>query len=99
MKTNLKPFQKNHFWVFGLVLKNNINRDNLQKKLANKGIETRPFFWPLHLQKALNLNQKLQNLNISELIGKNGLYIPMGKHVKKSDQQIIVNEIKNAIRS
>ena len=52
-------------------------------KLSNKGIETRPFFWPLHLQKALNSTQRLQNLNTSERIGKNGFYIPMGKHVKK----------------
>ena len=97
MKENART--KNHFWVFGLVLKNNINRDNLQKKLSNKGIETRPFFWPLHLQKALNSTHRLQNLNTSERIGKNGFYIPMGKHVKKSDQQMIVNEIKNLIHS
>jgi len=90
---------KNHFWVFGLVLKKNIDRDKLQKQLLNKGIETRSFFWPLHLQKALNLTKKLQNLNTSEFIGKNGLYIPMGKHVKKSDQQIIVDEIKYLIHS
>jgi len=90
---------KNHFWVFGLVLKKNIDRDKLQKQLLNKGIETRSFFWPLHLQKALNLTKKLQNLNTSELIGKNGLYIPMGKHVKKSDQQMIVDEIKKLIHS
>ena len=95
------PYSKNIYWVFGMIIKRGLNLDasKLMSFLNKNGIGTRPFFWPLHLQKALNSTQRLQNLNTSERIGKNGFYIPMGKHVKKSDQQMIVNEIKNLIHS
>ena len=36
-----------------ILLNEGIERDTLIEKLLADGIETRPFFWPLHLQKAL----------------------------------------------
>ena len=35
---------KNHYWVFGIVLKNKGIRDNVMNEMHMKGIETRPFF-------------------------------------------------------
>ncbi len=87
----------NHYWVFGIVPKNNIKRIDLVNKLLDKGVETRPFFWPLHLQKALSTKQKVGSLKTSEMLGKNGLYIPMGRHINKSSQEMIVQEIKNIL--
>ena len=43
----------NHYWVYGIVLKKQDIRDKLINDLMNQGIETRPFFHPLHLQDAL----------------------------------------------
>ena len=52
----------NQYWVYGLLLDTKINRDNLVNYLNDKNIESRPFFWPLHLQNAylkLNLSKKI----------------------------------------
>ena len=54
----------NHYWVFGVLLKNKGIRDRVIKDLLLNGIETRPFFYPLHLQNALpskfrNISQNL----------------------------------------
>ena len=44
---------KNHYWVYGIVLKKQNLRNELIAYLFDSGIETREFFWPLHLQNAL----------------------------------------------
>ena len=78
-----------------------VNKENdelIINNLAEKGIETRPFFHPLHLQPAIKeMNLKRTPLPVSEKIGRQGFYIPIGKHVKPKLQKNIVLAIKNAI--
>ncbi|MBX4200849.1 DegT/DnrJ/EryC1/StrS family aminotransferase, partial [Candidatus Parcubacteria bacterium] len=47
-----KEWAKNVYWMYGLVLDKStgFTADSFAKKMAEKGIETRPFFYPLHLQ-------------------------------------------------
>ncbi len=87
----------NHFWVFGIVLKKEGIRDQVIESLLNEKIETRPFFWPLHLQPIIR-NIK-QDLPISEKIGRNGLYLPIGSHINKKMQQIIVNKLTKVLKT
>ena len=63
------------------------------------GIETRPFFWPLHLQKALPEKFKPNNnFPVSENIGKNGLYLPLGKKINKSKIKFISYKLIESIK-
>ena len=86
---------ENHYWVFGILLKKEGIRDNLIKNLLDEGVETRPFFWPLHLQNALPQEHFIKGLElkVSENLGRNGLYIPIGEHVSKSDQNKIIDKL------
>tara|TARA_B100001250_G_scaffold413515_1_gene447910 strand:+ start:3137 stop:4246 length:1110 start_codon:yes stop_codon:yes gene_type:complete len=80
----------NHYWVYGVLLKRENIRDYVMNELRNNGIETRPFFWPLHLQPALPKEYKTtRKLLVSERLGSDGLYLPMGKHVNKNSQNKI----------
>ncbi len=90
----------NHYWVFGILLKNGNIRDLVMDLLLKKGIETRPFFWPLHLQKFyLEKNSnKIKGLDVSENLGKNGLYLPIGTHISKKTQKKIINELIISIK-
>ena len=94
-------YQKpNHYWVFGIVLKTDNIRDELISLMFNNGIETRPFFWPLHLQNALPNKFKIKHdLPISENLGKNGLYLPLGSHIKEKDQNYIVEQINEFLKN
>lgn len=70
-------------WVFPLVLRREIPLDakQLQSYLLDQGIETRRFFCPLHLQKAVisNLSFELtSSMQNSELLWNKGLYLPSG---------------------
>ena len=69
-------------------------------KLRNNGIETMPFFWPLHVQPALPDEYKTtRKLLVSERLGSNGLYLPMGKHVNKNSQNKISETLLKKARS
>ena len=64
----MKDMTKNHFWVFGVLLNKQNKRDKVMEKLLDKKIETRPFFWPLHLQPALGdmYKSKVKKLKTSK---------------------------------
>lgn len=91
---------ENHYWVFGVLLNKPKIRDSVMKSLHIKGIETRPFFWPLHLQPVLpkNFKENTKNLDVSEKLGKDGFYIPIGSHISAKDQKNIVKELVDSIK-
>lgn len=91
---------ENHYWVFGVLLKKENIRDTVIDNLLKKGIETRPFFYPLHLQNALpqKFRNKRVDLKISENLGNNGLYIPLGRHINFSKQKFIVETLIETVK-
>lgn len=96
MKINEKDI--NHYWIFGIVLKKQNIRDALIDLLLSEGIETRPFFYPLHMQPLLNDKFKYDNkLPITEYLGLNGLYLPLGHHIKPPVQKKIVSKLVSGV--
>ena len=90
---------ENNYWVYGIVLKTPNLRDKLIENLYSNGVESRPFFWPLHLQPAYLNSNNAENIELinSEYLGKNGLYLPMGAHINKKVQKKIVNILEKNI--
>ena len=76
-------YSKNIFWVFGILLKKNVNisRDQVTKKLLKHNIQTRNFFYPMHKQKIfkkMRLFPKKQKFPNSDYLSKKGFYLPSG---------------------
>ena len=92
-------FSKNIYWVVGIVIrKNKMTAAMLSKKLAEYGIKTRSFFWPMHEQyvfKKMKIfkNKKFPN---SSYLARYGLYLPSYFQLKKDDIDYI-SEIVNKI--
>ena len=100
-------------WRWKRNNKNNINQ--VIKKLTNKNIGTRPFFWPMHKQDAFKKKNYFKKISLpnSEFIAKNGFYLPSGlgltikelKFVKKNKNFIEVGagvslyDFQNIIKS
>ena len=93
-KIYIQPYKLNYaeniFWVFGVLLKKNVNisRDLIIKKLYNKNIQTRTFFFPMHKQnifKKMKLFPKNQKFVNAEYLSKNGFYLPSGLGIKNYD--------------
>ncbi len=90
---------KNNYWVFGIVMKKQGIRDKVMKEMQTKGIETRPFFYPLHLQPALSSfkSKKIGKLEVSRYLGENGLYLPMGKGISQRKQKLICSTLVDIV--
>ena len=75
-------YARNIYWVFPVVLLDEvgIEADQMRMLLQEKGIGTRPFFWPMHEQpiiKKMGLVQKEKMPN-AEYIARRGFYLPSG---------------------
>ncbi|MBF0547058.1 MAG: DegT/DnrJ/EryC1/StrS family aminotransferase [Candidatus Riflebacteria bacterium] len=79
---NQKDYAKSIYWVYGLVIKDFVPFDaqEAMARLAEKGIGTRPFFWPMHEQPVFHKMGLFQNekLPVAERIARRGFYIPSG---------------------
>lgn len=89
----------NCYWVYGLVLEQGhpLDRDTAVRTLAENGIGTRPFFWPMHEQPALKKMGLFADERhpIAEYISRRGFYIPSG--LSLSDQQL--ERVSEAVHS
>ena len=83
-------YAENIYWVYGLLLNNdsNIDAEMIMRKLNKKGIGTRPFFCPMHMQpvlKKMGLFAR-ENYPVAERLYRKGFYIPSGMAL--TDDQI-----------
>ena len=102
LQTNKAKYAKNIYWVFGVVIKkkSKINRNNVMKKLLRKGIDTRPFFVPMHKQPIFIKNKTLKkkiSFKNSEYISMNGFYLPSGLGVSNKQILYVCNELKKIL--
>jgi len=97
-----EDWAKNVYWMYAIVLERNakIGRDRLMKKLLDYGIETRPFFVPMHSQpimKKLSLVNKNTRYPVSDYISKNGLYLPTSPLLTEKNIKYISRTIKKLV--
>jgi perosamine synthetase len=92
------PYAANNYWVFGLVLKDDVSgcADDARARLHECGVETRPFFWPMHEQPVFQKMGLFPNGSypVAERMGRRGFYLPSGLALS-SEQQI---EIADAVQ-
>jgi perosamine synthetase len=90
-------YAENIYWVYGMVLKDQVSFDaeEAMHRLKEKGIGTRPFFWPMHEQPAfikmgLFKNEKYP---VAERIARRGFYIPCGLGLGKEQMKYVCRTI------
>lgn len=95
-----KDYAKNIYWMYGVVLDKSTNFDAavFAKKLLERGVQTRPFFYPLNLQPVFK-NLKKTKCPVAEKIGKQGLYLPSGLGLKKSQIKVVCNIIEEILKT
>ncbi len=96
-------YADNLFWVFGIVLKDSfpIDARGFMSRLGEKGVGTRPFFYPMHQQPIFNREGLFigDSHPVSERLYKRGLYLPSGLALKESDVKKVVNAVKQVLIS
>ena len=90
-------YAKNIYWVFPIIIKSKkFDAKKLIKLLKKRGIETRPFFCPMHMQPILKRMKLIgkEKYPISEQIYKYGIYLPSGIGNTFSEIKTVVKNIK-----
>jgi perosamine synthetase len=84
-------YAQNIYWVYGLMLdeSSGLNAEEAMKLLAVKGIGTRPFFCPMHLQPVLRRLGLFEGEHypIAERMYRQGFYIPSGMALSNLQMQ------------
>ena len=92
-------YAENIYWVYGLVLSDALPLDavDIMRRLGEKKIGTRPFFWPMHEQPVFKKMGLFENESypVAERLARKGFYLPSG--LALTDEQI--EKIVSAIRS
>ncbi|MFD1736783.1 DegT/DnrJ/EryC1/StrS family aminotransferase [Bacillus salitolerans] len=88
-------YAENIYWVFGIVL-NNINAETVMEMLHQRGIGTRPFFWPMHKQPVFNKMGLFldEEYPVSEKISNYGFYLPSGLSITPTQIEIVAENLK-----
>lgn len=83
-------YAENIYWVYGVVLSDDLPFDAeiAMKRLADAGVGTRPFFWPMHEQPVFRKMGLFrgESYPVSERLARRGFYLPSG--VAVAEEQI-----------
>jgi len=87
MQPTATSYSENMYWVVGLVLDQRLDARRVALRLREQGVDSRPFFHPLHRQPVLARFQlsKQSPLPVSERLGAHGLYLPSYIGITKNE--------------
>lgn len=92
-----RSWAKNVYWMYAVLVEDSfgIKRNTLQKRLREKGIDTRTFFMPIHKQPALKKIGFKDNSSykVSEEISQKGLYLPSGLAITQEQIETVCRTI------
>lgn len=96
-----RPGTIHSYWMFGIRLakKSGWEAAAAIKKLAEMGIQTRPFFYPLHLQPAFRAFPwfREKSLPVSEELHRYGFYLPSGLTLNKEKQTRVAAALEEVL--
>ncbi len=94
-------YAENIYWVYGLVLDESVGLDaeEAMKRLAAKGVGTRPFFYPMHQQPVLRKMGLFESvaLPVAERLYKQGFYIPSGMALTDDQAQRVAEVVRGVL--
>lgn len=90
-----EKWAKNVYWMYSILI-NSGKRDNLINRLRYYGVETRPFFIPMHRLPPYRLKE---DYSVSDRLSKSGINLPCFIGIKKREIKYICDRIKSILRS
>lgn len=96
-----KDGTRNSYWMYGVVLNEGrgLKAEAVMKKMEEKGVQTRPFFYPLHLQPAFKKFPwyREQDLPVSRRLYEYGFYLPSGLTLKEEEIEYVTTALKEVL--
>jgi len=94
-------YAENIYWVYGIVLSDELGFDaeEAMRRLATRGIGTRPFFYPMHQQPVFTRMGLFKGASypVAERLARQGFYVPSGLALSEDDIRHVAAEVKDAL--
>jgi perosamine synthetase len=95
------PRATSSFWMYSVVLPREASRrdrDGLAERLAARGIETRPFFTPVHRQPFYRGTVQSRGYPVSAYLSARGLNLPSGLTLTEDEIRTVGNAVGEEFR-
>lgn len=96
-----REWATNVYWMYGVVLDDSTTMDGaeLAARLAEKGVQTRPFFIGMHEQPVF-LEQGLfagEGYPVADRLARRGLYLPSGLALTEEQQEQVIAAVREVL--
>lgn len=89
-------------WAFGAILDDTVpfDGDAWGQRLQDRGVETRPFFWPLHEQPALRELGLFEGEQypVAERMARRGRYLPSGLALTEDQMDTVADAVEETLQ-
>jgi len=107
-----QEYADNIYWVFGILLGDIYDNDAsvIMQQLAEAGVGTRPFFWPMHEQPVFTGEAESnflpgnmtglftgEHYPVAENLARRGLYLPGGLALTTDQQDSVVETLRRVL--
>jgi perosamine synthetase len=96
-----QPWAKSVYWMYGVVVREDTGLDAAEfgRRLADRGVETRPFFLGMHEQPALHDRGLFagESYPVAERIARQGLYLPSGLGLAEAEIDRVCQAVGEAL--
>ncbi len=96
-----KSWAYNVYWMISAVLSENllISRDHILSELAELGIETRPFFYPMHRLPIYRELAKGRSFPVADRLAARGINLPSSAALREEDIGFVCSKLVRLLRS
>ena len=102
VETPTEPaYGKSVYWMYSVLVDQASfrgGRAGLIKSLERSGIETRPFFVPVHAQPAFSALHGSERYPVAESLGRSGLNLPSGNTVTRAQVEYVAHAVSKLAR-
>jgi perosamine synthetase len=90
-----KQWSRSAHWMTGVVLGKHlaISRDSLMKELAEQGIETKPFFHPMHQLPMYDDRAQRPDYPVAEQLASRGICLPSSATLTEEDVVLVCRQV------
>ena len=85
-------------WICAVQLPNGTDTEKVRGRMLEAGVETRPFFQPLHLTGAYLAGHVMTQAPIAEELGALGLMLPTHSSMKDEHADKVIMKLQEALR-
>jgi perosamine synthetase len=89
---------KNVYWMYSILIEDEfgMSRDSLMAKMQKDGIETRTFFYPIHVQPVYAKYYRGEKFPVADELSKKGVNLPSGATLREEEIAYVAQSIISA---